>query len=195
MGYFLCQWHSHPRSVPTVQAPVPHLVDDFDGLGHASILFFGGQSSATYAEVWRTTRPLINTEVEVDLAELAINITLIDTSGRTPNDIGLLWDVNLTANELNDGEGFYQRGLPYTQSSASFNPARSSIIASTFHSQTMAFATQANESIWFVPLPALSTSNSSRPKFNFPLARHSHASSQEIAYYARHPGKPPSNRF
>ena len=161
-------------SFPVAHSPFPSIPQV---VGYRMSQLIGGRYSQESLRQWRNTPPVLDSLVRNNRAELAINRTILISQPSSPP-----WTDNTTfalyEAELNDPDGWYVNGAPYTQFFQN-GFYYSSTTYSTIHYQPTALASHPNESTWFMPTAA-SSRNTSRPLFNFPLARHSHASTQLV---------------
>jgi hypothetical protein len=150
---------------------------------------FGGITSEAFIEQWKTTPPKLDESIETSYLELEINITVVTWSSSvlvpvSMDDIlsGRQWlplNFSMSESELNDLNGNYVLGSDWMTMSTL--PWEGFVASSTFHQQKTSLVVDPQNSTWFVP-QARPSVNTTRPRFSFPLRRHSHRSGR----YATH---------
>ena len=165
-------------------------------LGGVRGLMIGGRTSARFLAEWQRTMPRMEDRVgEVDVGQLAINLTLTYVTDLEPTTASALetamveisrmrlpLSAALDEAELNAEGALYERGSDWLVTSLDLASDTNKLTRmSTMHHQPRAFVDSPAELLntdgWFTPLAA-STLNTSRPRLNFDLQRHSHATSQ-----------------
>ena len=156
-------------------------------------LAFGGWHPPSFLQQWANTRPVLDQDVlpeDYDWSEVAVNVSMVggllavvgDASVEQLMELmmgtraGLPLTAAFSEEELNDEAGVYAMGSEWTAVAV---PVGTTVLQgpafSTLHPQPTAFASHPNQSTVYMP-QAASSLNTTRPRFNFPLRRHSHRS-------------------
>ena len=136
----------------------------------APLNWWGGYTSRSFIEQFRNTLPTLADDFDVNLAELAVNLTMTisyPSSDTVESRSGLPVNTTLSEAEVNDAEGDYVLGSAWQQWAMEYDHKG---LAFTLHEQPYAFADQPSNASLYVP-QAASSLNTSRPALNFPLRR------------------------
>ena len=198
-----CFWDS---SVPYASLPLPVAqlpYSPFMPFSWDAVSFplWGGIGARdSYAE-WQRTPPLLEQDAErlhvrYNMSALPSNLSFVYSPAwpfqRTLANVtagrgNLSLSATLDEDEINDPAGYYSLGTPWLIANLrsemgdaarwDYSYPRTSLFS--LQQQPNAMALQPSESTWFLP-QAASSLNTTRPLFNFPLARLSHRASVAV---------------
>ena len=195
----LCTWTSQ-LSIAPMAGGQSDLAKHFGGNSVDNFLpsadWTGGYTSRAFLEQYRTTLPVLAAGIDTNLAELAVNLTMVKALvygdiERWHQRTDLPDNTTLGEEEVNDPLGDYLQGGAWQQWSVAFARRVHVGLYYTLHYQPTALADDPEHASFYLP-QAASSLNTSRPALNLPLrrldGRSTHHSPQPVVVSGGHSG-------